>query len=407
MMATFDRQAGFGSPLRMKIAILGADVTTLELARAAARRPELRIVALADLESSVDKQVAELQQAQARDAVLLPSWEDLLDRQLFDGVIVAHWRDQEHRSEELRKLVQVGMPMLVAHPVVDSMLLYYELDMIRRDNHAVILPALIDRMHPAIASLHSLIRSSQSPPLGRIEQVAIERQMPVRSRTLVREQFSRDADLLRFLCGELNQIGAMGTSGDENAYGNLSVQLTGPSGLLARWSVVPLEGTTPGLGTLTITGVDGRASLTMSPSGVLWTITSPHLPRQDVFPDWSGPDELLKAFVGAIRNDPPDVAMADWLDAARSVELTETIGRSLARRRTIDLHFEDHTEQNTFKGMMAAGGCLLLMLGMGVLLLVALLDKARIPGMGLWPWLLAIAFGGFLALQLLAFVFRK
>lgn len=407
MMAFFDRQAGLGSLLRMKLAILGADASTLELAKAAALRPELQIVALAELESAVDQQFAEQQREQSRGASLLPSWEDLLDRQLFDGVIVARGFEEESRSEELRKLVQVGVPLLVAHPVVDSMLLYYELDMIRRDNQAVILPSLVDRMHPAIASLHSLIKSSQSPPLGRIEQVVIERQMPVRTRNLVREQFSRDADLLRFLCGELNQIGAMGTSGDDGAYGNLSVQMTGPVGLLARWSVVPLEGTIAGSGTLTITGAEGRASLTMNPTGDRWTITSPHLPRPDVFPDWSGPDELLKAFAGAIRNEPPNVAMADWLDAARSVELMETIGRSLARRRTIDLHFEDHTEQNTFKGMMAAGGCLLLMLGMGVLLLVALLDKARIPGMGLWPWLLAIAFGGFLALQLLAFVFRK
>lgn len=391
----------------MKFAILGADTITLALAKTAVDCADLEIVFLAELDSAAYRDIAELQRTVARSAQQLDSWEGLLDRRIVDGVIVARGVDEERRSEQLRKFTQVGVPVLFSHPVVDSMLLYYELDMIRRDTGALILPALADRLHPAMGELMSQITSSQPPPIGKIEQVAIERRLADRRKAAVRVQFTRDADLLRYLCGELNQIGAMGTAGDENAYGNLSVQMTGPNGLLARWSVVSPEDQVSGTAQLTLTGANGRASLNMPSHWDGWTLSAPGLQEPRRFENWNGDAVLLDKFVNAIEDKPVDSGTADLLDAARSAELTETIGRSLTRRRTIELHFEDRSEENTFKGTMAAGGCLLLMLGMGMLLLVAILDKARIPGMWLWPWVLAAAFGAFLAMQLLTLVFRK
>ena len=52
-----------------------------------------------------------------------------------------------------------------------------------------------------------------------------------------------------------------------------------------------------------------------------------------------------------------------WLAACRDQEAAEAVDRSLARGRTIELFNEEHTEEESFKSVMAMGGCLLLVIG--------------------------------------------
>ena len=52
----------------------------------------------------------------------------------------------------------------------------------------------------------------------------------------------------------------------------------------------------------------------------------------------------------------------DWEDACRAIELVENIDISRRRKKTISLYYEDISEENTFKSLMAAGGCLMLIL---------------------------------------------
>src|SRR5207249_4805185 len=141
-------------------------------------------------------------------------WEVLLHGRLVDAVIVAHGPDQELRAEELRKLVQAGVPLLVAHPVVDSMLVYYELDMIRRESSCVIVPNMPWRWHPAIAQLAGLIAAADSP-LGPIGQAMFERTLRQRDRSAVAAQFARDVDLVRAVCGDVTKLAALGSPADE------------------------------------------------------------------------------------------------------------------------------------------------------------------------------------------------
>jgi predicted dehydrogenase len=388
----------------MKLAILGADPTTLALAREAADRADFEITCVCELEQAFDPTAAELQRAAARSARRLETWEDLLDRQLVDAVIVARGPDEDRRTDQLRKLAQAGMPVLMSPRVVSSMLLLYELDMIRRENQAIAVPALVERLHPAIAELANIIRAADESVIGRVEQVAIERQLADRSKSAVLDHFCCDVDLLRKLCGELAQLGAMGTAGDELAYGNLGVNMTGPSGLLARWSVGPVEHSQTGGARLILTGSRGKATLEMPNDGRPWSLTIPGETTPRNFSDWNSARVALDQFERATHGE---TAEPDLLDAARATELTETIARSLRRRRTIDLHFEEHSEQNTFKGKMAAGGCLLLMLGLGLVMVAAIAEQANVPLVGLWPKLLAVVFGLFLAMQLLLLVFRR
>jgi len=390
----------------IKLAIVGADATTLALAKTAANRADVEIICLTDRASASDPQLADEQWSIASSAKSRDDWESLLDPGYVDGVLVARGNDDERRADQLRKFAQVAVPVLFSHPVVDDALLLYELDMIRRDTGSILIPVLADRQHPLVRTIGSEIHSGTSN-FGKLNQCIFERPLVDRSKPAVLRQFAIDADLLRYLCGELSQVSAMAATNDDAAYGHLIVQLNGSNQKIARWSVLPADQGAKPVAKLTIVGADGQAVIEMPPEDRSWLMTGIELSDQKLPINWDRHEQQLQQFIQVLRRQPPEPDAADLLDAARAMELSGTIGRSLTRRRTIDLTFEEHSEENTFKSTMAAGGCLLLMLGLVALPVLAIMAKAGIPGIGLWPWLMAGAFGLFVILQLLTLAFRK
>ncbi len=105
---------------------------------------------------------------------------------------------------------------------------------------------------------------------------------------------------------------------------------------------------------------------------------------------------------------------AGWADAARAIELAETVPRSLARGRAIDLHQEEFSELGTFKGTMASLGCGLVMVGLLILVMATVIGGiAHEAGwafgeqlMSVWPFVVLSVLGAFLALQLLPLLIR-
>jgi hypothetical protein len=101
-----------------------------------------------------------------------------------------------------------------------------------------------------------------------------------------------------------------------------------------------------------------------------------------------------------------------WDDICRALEITDAVQRSVKRQRTIELYHEQVTEQETFKGMMAAGGCGMLMWVLLLLMVAGLVEGLQLPIRNLaiwrlWPFFLFAPLVIFLALQLLQFVFRE
>jgi hypothetical protein len=101
-----------------------------------------------------------------------------------------------------------------------------------------------------------------------------------------------------------------------------------------------------------------------------------------------------------------------WLAACRDQEAAEAIDRSLARGRTIELFNEEHTEEDSFKGIMAMGGCVLLVGALGVLFLATIVEGLRLPLRDwtvwrYWPIYLLVPIAVFLMLQLLQLVVKK
>src|SRR5262249_32176255 len=154
------------------------------------------------------------------------------------------------------------------------------------------------------------------------------------------------------LLGDVTKVGAMASGADEAGLANLGVQLTGPSGVLARWSIAPIDNQ-PG-SRLTLVGSQGKVVLRM-PEGAetagreavepVWYIEEPGASSPPRFDAPPAPALAIAALQQALASPaPPD----DWAEAVRAAQLTEAVERSLRRGRVISLEFDEHTEEGTF-----------------------------------------------------------
>ena len=183
---------------------------------------------------------------------------------------------------------------------------------------------------------------------------------------------------------------------------NLSVHLAGENGLSARWSISPA--TQQDSARLTAIGDRGQAVLEMPASGE-WSLSILAGERVEEslppYNDFAVVLDTLSHAIAGVRYD--DRA---WLNACRDQEAAEAIDRSLMRGRTIELFNEEHTEEQSFKGVMAMGGCLLLMLALAVVGLAVVVEGLKLPIRNLalwrfWPAYLLVPIVLFLLLQLL------
>jgi predicted dehydrogenase len=383
----------------MKFALLGVDDTTAALARFLATQPAHAITAVYGVEADAPWLAALSPTTQPAD-----SWEALLHDPLADAVIVASGPAEE-RAEQLGKLVRASVPLLVCSPTCD-VVTAYELEMIRRDTQAPLVPLIPGRLHPAILRLLELVNQGEQGPLGQIEQAVVERSLVQRGREPVLRQFTRDVSLLRALAGEVHRVSAMGPQSRSSSWNNLNVQMITGHGAILRWTAQPAD--SDDLGKLIVVGSRRKAVLDML-SRDLWTLTVRG--SETLTETFESADELacvLDAFQSALQGDPYSPR---WQDACRDIEIAATAERSLARGRTVEMYEEEISEEATFKGIMAVGGCAMLLLGLTAFLIAAVVEGLQLPFRNhvlwqLWPVYLLVPIVFFLLLQFLQLVFR-
>ena len=403
----------------MKIGILGCDDHILAIAVAAVEGGHSLSPAydvpddLPAILSGIDRQPRE-------------QWQGLLEDEVCDAVLVGVDGWSEHRAEQVRTLVQAGRTILIGHPASLSMLWAYELDMILADSSATVIPALATRHHPFIYSLKNLVEQSiaGNGPLGPIESLQFERRQPDRDQNSVLTSFARDADVIRVLIGDPSRLMALG--GGDAGWANLAVGLSGPDQVSVRWQVA--KGHTREL-TIQLICERGRLYIDIPERACgVWAVTqqtdagiSDLLPE---FPSETAPfqpaEVLLELLLLAVKGDADNhsnssIPPAIWPDAARTIELAETIPRSVKRGRGIDLHQEEFSELGTFRGTMASLGCGIIMAGLFILFLATLVGGvARAAGWSfgerlaaIWPYAILTTLILFLILQLLPFLLPK
>ena len=225
---------------------------------------------------------------------------------------------------------------------------------------------------------------------------------------------ARDADLVRLLIGDPQRLSTLAGVSTDAAYASLTVEFGGEAQVPARWQVA--RGDRPAA-ELTLVGEAGQIRVTMPESTAgpaVWTWQGPAGLEQA--PPFDGGEVMLKTLCerltcgdAAVKSQASQPPPATWADAARAIELAETVPRSLARGRAIDLHQEEFSEMGTFKGTMASLGCGLVLVGLLILVVATVIGGiAHEAGwalgeqlMSVWPYVVLAALTGFLALQLL------
>jgi predicted dehydrogenase len=381
----------------MRIGLLGYDRQLLDVVEAARRRGDAAVIGC-DLPATPPAALAGLRRAD--------SWEALLDPAACDLVLVGRDGWNATRAEAVRTLVQAGRTLLLAQPLELSMLWAYELDMMRRDTGARLVPLLTARLHPFVERLRTIVEHgiAGGGTLGSLESITMVRRLADRNRDAVLARLAVDADLVRVLVGEPARLATLGAADPDTAWSTLAVGFSGPGFVPTRWQVAP--GDEPAVsitlqharGTIQVEAPDDPARP--------WTWSGP--PAESLAGD--GPARLLDRLAAPAAGD--GVPMAGWADAARAIELAETVPRSLAKGRAIDLHREEFSEIGTFRGTMASLGCGLVLAGLVVLVLATLVGGIahefdwelgrRVAAA--WPVLVLVVLGAFLALQLLPLV---
>ena len=408
----------------MKLALIGADEESLALVRWAVRDGGHALVSAFDLAGR-----AEEVQTIAPNVRLNEDWESLVLGSAVDAVIVARAgaglarqtgiSDDERRAEQLRKLAQAAVPMLVFCPACEA-IVGFEIEMIRRDVGGVILPVTHAWWDSRTDWLYDLLVGGEQSRIGRVEQVLFERQQADRSRPAVLLQLARDVAIVRSLLGEIRSVSATGPAPaigrdplgpkpkELPSLANLSVHLGGDWRPSVRWSMSPVveqEGAK-----LTLVGERGKAVLQMPARGG-WSAEVLGQDRPlEAAQDSSSSASILSRLQKALGQ--PELAEGQWLNACRDKEVAEAVDRSLARGRTIELFGEAHTEEDSFKGVMAMGGCLLLVMALGVVFVATVVEGLRLPLRDwqvwkYWPIYLLVPVVVFLLLQLLQVFIKR
>lgn len=392
----------------MNIATLGFDNHILSFAEQIAQSPSDELTACFEAGTGQTSLAAVAPRATFADA-----WEILLDGSVADVVIVAARpaasADRELRDEQLKKLVQAGLDLILVQPACE-MLTAFELQMIRTESRSLLLPFHPGSFHPLTNRVRQWLQGHPACPIGNVSQIQFDRFFDGTDSREILNHFTQDACLLRYLLGDVLEVSAMGTGTTSNSLTNLGVMLTGPQNRLARWNLSPAQGNPRGQ--ISVPGSEGTLILSLTDEGRSIQLSNRAL-GEDLRTDEAdgSPSAAALEHLRTMRQQRDSAAAEQlWEDGCRGLELEEAVERSVRRGRTIEMHHEQVTEKDTFKSMMAAGGCGLMMWVLCLLLLAGVVEGLQLPlrDMAIWrffPIVLFAPLGLFLLLQLLQFVY--
>ncbi|MCA9177234.1 MAG: hypothetical protein KDB14_22250, partial [Planctomycetales bacterium] len=387
-------------------ATLGASDALLPLLRAARAEGHLCV---ATLEAGGHaSEVARLTPGAVRD----PAWELLLAPQrllphvdsergaieaAIDAVVVAldpleaqtvgsdSLSLRQRREDQLRKLALAGVPLVLLVPCCEG-IVGYELDMIRRDTNVLLFPYSSLLFHAGTRRAQALLAEAEAGEgeIGEVRQIVVERHSNARTDEERLAELAGDVHLLDHWLGGLEQITA--SSSRVGTLEDLAVHVQGRRHV-ARWSWHPAPTRF------------AKLSLLGSKSRVDWTVDDDPLSEQFGAGSWKSveaeqplsDDNAVAAWrcfaqrlattgeTAAEQPAPSESHWPEWEPACRAAEVADHAPRSVRRSRAVQMQQQTPTEEDTFKGMMAAGSCALLLLTLGVFIVFGLIESVRFP----------------------------
>ncbi len=299
-------------------------------------------------------------------------WEGLLDHPDMDVVIVAAPDSfQSGMDDQLRKLAQTGMRLLVQHPACES-IVGYEIEMIRVEYGSEIHPFVPGLFHPYTTMIAGWITDPESSPVGTLQLLSMERQPSSYLREEIMRQFSGDLVLLEYLVGGARSLHAAGSPHDASEWRQLNLNVVSETGNLVSWNLHRRDGN-PGTRIL-VGGESGQAVLELDTQGRVSLDIQKEGQGHDLMPASPFDADILENLLR------PTAGEDQWYRAARAMEFSETIPYCLRRGRAVELPDEPPSESRSFKGAMSIASCGILLAILGILFAYAILEGFRFPG---------------------------
>jgi predicted dehydrogenase len=339
--------------------------------------------------------------------------EEILADPAVDAVIVAG--DIGVRPAQLRRALQSERHVLCVYPPDHSLNTVYEADLIQRDTRRVLLPLLVEGLHPGVARLAELAAPADGP-LGRFQLALMERHSAdpiiVGGQDAYRKAASPGWELLRALRGDIAEVSAYAESEEGTPDQPLLVAGRFQRGGLFQTTFLTRQPSEQVR--LEVIATLGRADLVFSegwpgPARLSWQDRNGALGKE-AWNAWNPGPSLVALFEAAVAESdktPPagessksiSTMPLSWQDAVRAAELDDAARRSLQRHRVSTLEYPTSTEEVGFKGTMTLVGCSLIW---GIILLAVL--SAWLPWLG---WAILPLLAVFLVLQLLRWIVPK
>jgi predicted dehydrogenase len=305
-----------------------------------------------------------------------------------------------NRPAQLRRALQAERHVLAVHPCDRTPEVAYEAGMIQKDTGYVLLPLLSEALHPGVARLKDLIGQAEDSVgsetlLGSLRLVEVSRPPPSATHfrdTVVEEKPTFPGwDVCRALGGEIAEVSAFANREEARASEPLLVSGRFERGGLLQLILTPID--EDGC-RLVVHGTRGRAELYF-PQGwrgpAFLNYDDKSGPREETWGAWDPRVALIERFDGALKRresrtgtappelsqrgataQPPDLS---WEDEIRCLELDDATRRSVEKRRSSVLEYQEASEEVGFKGTMTLVGCALMWGLLALLFVVALLAQ--------------------------------
>jgi predicted dehydrogenase len=384
----------------MRFALVGDDPDGLETARALAASGRHDLIAYADAPAA---EVADWAPGARRAAEL----EDVLADPAVEAVVVAGRPDV--RPAQLRRALQSERHVLCVHPPDHTPDIAYEAAMIRQDTGCALLPLLPDALHPAVRRLAAFARPDADAkadpadgPVGAFRLLEVEWEFAGEALGSVTRPDRRPTfpvwGMVRAVGGEVAELTAF-AAGEVPEPGD-PVLIAGrfERGGLFRVTLLPRR--PDGQLRIILYGDRGRVELSFpvgraGPAFLDWRDDAGEM-HEEAWDRWDPWPALVERFEAAVAGEP---GVPTWQDAVRALELDDAARRSIERRRSSLLEYQEASEAVGFKGTMTLVGC-----GLIWAVLLLLVGAIWVPPL---RWLIPVLIVAFLGLQLLRYVLPK
>ena len=326
--------------------------------------------------------------------------EEILADPAIESIIVAG--PLVDRPALLRRALQSERHVLCVHPLDQTPETAYEAGMIRQDVRRLLVPLLLEGLHPAVRRLAEFIDRGGTPSMNSVGSFCLL-EMERAATTEVLDNLD-DAgtkpsfpgwDVLRRLGGEIVEVSAFAAT--EELEPGAPVLLAGrfERGGLFQSTLLPNQPAERCR--LTVIGASGRAELLFplgwdGPAQLGWRDADGEY-REEYWDRWDPWPTLIEAFEARLT-DRSTLAL-DWQDEVRSLELDDAARRSVRKRRTSLLEYPEANEEVGFKGTMTLVGCAMLWLVLLLLIVSVWVPVVR--------WLIVPLLAVFLGLQFLRY----